>query len=147
MCARVCAVRTAANFFCLFTCGSEQQGAQVILDKSTVVVAISETKLYWRKPFWAAMNWCYCLVCLTLTVSEWGLLSESVYARVFVKPQIEIWFGLSLVRSVKIYALRGNCRLGGNYYRPPSCCYSLTAGGFLHKSPDSMRTVSQHVCV
>lgn len=64
-----------------------------------------------------------------------------------MKPQIEIWFGLSLVRSVKIYAPRGNCRLGGNYYRPPSCCYSLPAGGFLHKSPDSMRAVSQHVCV
>lgn len=38
----------------LFTCGSQQQGAQMILDENTVVVAITETKLYWRNPFCAA---------------------------------------------------------------------------------------------
>lgn len=49
----------------LFTCGSQQRGAQMILDESTVVLAITETKLHWGTPFWAATNWCYCLACLT----------------------------------------------------------------------------------
>lgn len=45
---RVCSDAAADHFFSsrLFTCGSQQRGAQMILDENTVVVAITETKLY-----------------------------------------------------------------------------------------------------
>lgn len=96
---------------------------------------ITETMLYWRNPHWAAMNWRHCLLPLTLTLFQceavcvylaeiW--LWAAVWVFVSLRPESfsVIRFGLCQVRSVKIYAL------AGNYYRPPSLCYSLNCRRF-----------------
>lgn len=44
---------------------SSTTGSANDLDVSTVVLAITETKLYWRKDFLAAVNRCHYLVCLS----------------------------------------------------------------------------------
>lgn len=56
-CVRECERRWRPTNFCwLITCGPDQRGARMILDASTVVLAITETKLYWRYSEWQRID-------------------------------------------------------------------------------------------
>lgn len=86
----VCNDTTADNFVCLFTCGLEQQGAQMILDGNTVVLAISETKL--EKPF---LKIDAIVLSVLDSLSVWERLSVRDLCVFYLKPvclKVKIYF-------------------------------------------------------
>ncbi len=81
-------------------------------------------------------------VCLYASVKVFMCVLKAI-----VLPCKQVWAFFFQVRTVKIDALDGNYCTQRELLLNPFHCYSLTAGGFLHKLLDDLFTVSQHVCV